>query len=81
VIQLPIVHSGFVACFQYEGPSIPGKTASERTEPLPCPVGEAHIRKAHYKEGLGPSAPYDLAVRQLPDINIKGSIPVRGFRT
>ena len=33
------------------------KTASERTEPLPGPVGEAHIRKADYKEGLGPSAP------------------------
>ena len=37
--------------------------------------------KADYKEGLGPSAPYDLAVRQLPDINIRGLLLFRGFNT
>jgi hypothetical protein len=37
-------------------------------------------QKRTKREGLGSSgACDDLAVRQLPDINIKGSIPVGGF--
>jgi hypothetical protein len=37
--------------------------------------------KADFKEGLGPSAPDDLAVRQVPDINIEGLFLFRGFYT
>src|SRR5271170_493770 len=50
------------------------KPASERTEPLPGPVGEAHMAQSGLYGGSRAVGAFDgLAVRQLPGINIKGS--------
>src|SRR5208337_5359193 len=57
VIQLPIVHSGFVAFFSMRAHPSRGKTVSERTEPLPGPVGEAHMAQSGLQGGSRPAAP------------------------